>query len=181
LYPPEFREWYGESILSFHREHLADAKRNGESRGRVWRRTILDLLSAAALEWMSVVSRRLAPATTYAPPRLSAEDRMSIIVQEVVQSVRSLRRSVGFSVAAVVTLALGISSTTAIFSVVNSVLLAPLPFPAADRIVVPESMNLSTGQTSYFSYADFMDLARQWGVRAGGGVPRRGHGSDRCG
>ena len=81
---------------------------------------------------------------------------MSIIVQEVVQSVRSLRRSVGFSVAAVVTLALGISSTTAIFSVVNSVLLAPLPFPAADRIVVPESMNLSTGQSSYFSYADFM-------------------------
>jgi len=157
LYPPEFREWYGKSILSFHRERLADAKRNGESRGRAWRRTILDLIRTAALEWMSVVSKQLAPSTTYAPPRLSAEDRMSIIVQEVVQSVRSLRRSVGFSVAAVVTLALGISSTTAIFSVVNSVLLAPLPFPAADRIVVPESMNLSTGQTSFFSYADFMD------------------------
>jgi putative ABC transport system permease protein len=157
LYPPEFRERYGESILSFHREHLADAERNGESRGRAWRRMILDLLSTAALEWMSVVSRRLTPSITYAPPRLSVEDRMSIIVQEILQSVRSLRRSVGFSAAAVVTLALGISSTTAIFSVVHSVLLAPLPFPAADRIVVPESMNLSTGQTSYFSYADFMD------------------------
>lgn len=83
---------------------------------------------------------------------------MSIIVQELVQSVRSLRRSVGFSAAAVMTLSLGISSTTAIFSVVNSVLLAPLPFPDADRIVVPESRTMSTGETgSSIGYADFMD------------------------
>src|SRR4029078_10401882 len=152
LYPPEFRERYGESILSFHREHLADAERNGESRGRAWRRTILDLLSTAALEWMSVLSRRLTPSITYAPPRLSVEDRMSIIVQEILQSVRSLRRSVGFSVAAVITLALGISSKQAIFSVVSSVLLAPLPFPDVDRVVVPQSRAISTGETSMISY-----------------------------
>jgi predicted permease len=82
---------------------------------------------------------------------------MSVIAQELVQSVRSLRRSLGFTAAAVVTLALGISSTTAIFSVVHSVLLTPLPFPDADRVVVPQSRKISTNDTWTITYADFMD------------------------
>ncbi len=158
LYPRGFREQYGESVLSFHRQRLTDAARSGESRRRVWRRAVVDLLVTATLEWTRVISlRRGAPTPYNAVPR-SAEDRMSIIGQELVQSVRSLRRSAGFSLAAIVTLALGISSTTAIFSVVNSVLLSPLPFPEPDRIVVPESRTVSTGETgSSMSYADFMD------------------------
>jgi predicted permease len=49
---------------------------------------------------------------------------------------RALRRSPTFTAAAVTTLALSIGATTAIFSAVNSILLRPLPFPAADRLVV---------------------------------------------
>ncbi|HEY7876635.1 MAG TPA: ABC transporter permease [Gemmatimonadaceae bacterium] len=86
---------------------------------------------------------------------------MSIIMQEMAQAVRSLRRSVAFSGAAVVTLALGIGSTTAIFSVVRSVLLAPLPFPAPNRIVVPESRMTTTGGGWSITYADFMDWRDQ--------------------
>src|SRR5207249_5943693 len=52
---------------------------------------------------------------------------------------------------------LGISSTTAIFSVVHSVLLAPLAFRNADRVVVPQSVSISTGQTWSVAYADFVD------------------------
>ena len=50
---------------------------------------------------------------------------------------RSLRKAPGFALLAVLTLAAGIGSTTAVFSVVDTVLLRPLPFPGSDRLVVP--------------------------------------------
>src|SRR5262245_63953675 len=49
---------------------------------------------------------------------------------------RSLKRTPGFTAAALVTVALGIGATTAIFSLVNTVLLKPVPYPDPDRIAV---------------------------------------------
>jgi predicted permease len=55
--------------------------------------------------------------------------------QDLVYAVRKLRAAPAFTLAAVVTLALGVGANTAIFSVVNSVLLEPLPFPHADHLM----------------------------------------------
>jgi predicted permease len=79
---------------------------------------------------------------------------------------RSLGRSPGFTAVALATLALGIGANTAIFSVVEAVLLRPLPFPAEDRLVVVVQTLPSRGMrglgASYLNYADWQSRARSF-------------------
>ncbi len=74
-------------------------------------------------------------------------------------ALRQLRKSPGFTFVAVLTLALGIGANTAIFSVVNAVLLRPLPYPDPERLVVFNQTSPSMSNV-WVSFPDYLDYRR---------------------
>jgi putative ABC transport system permease protein len=87
---------------------------------------------------------------------------MNTLVQDIRYGIRMLAKNSGFTAAAVLTLALGIGANTAVFSVVNTVLLKPLPYAQPDRLVAVESMWMRGGpRPNLLSYPDFFDFRAQ--------------------
>ncbi|MFP3948613.1 MAG: ABC transporter permease, partial [Longimicrobiales bacterium] len=83
------------------------------------------------------------------------------LLQDMRYAVRSLARKPGFTAVALVILAVGIGGNTAIFSVVRSVVLRPLPFEEPDRLIQVRGRDLETGELGNLSPADFMDFERE--------------------
>ena len=87
---------------------------------------------------------------------------MDTLLQDVRYSIRNLLRQPTFALTAILTLALGIGASTAMFGVVNAVLLRPLPFPEPDRIVAVTNFWLKSGTRGQnVSWQDFGDWKEQ--------------------
>ena len=125
-YPAAFREEYG-------RDLRADFT-------RLWREERTHGKPALARLSLSVLVDTLATA---------AREHLGILRQDLRATRRSLVRTPAFTLGAIVTLALGIGATTAMFSVVHAVLLRPLPFPEADRLVELVETKPREGNAAY--------------------------------
>ena len=116
---------------------------------------------------------------------------MDTLWQDLRYGVRMLRRNPGFAAVAILTLAIGIGANIVIFSVVNGILLKPLPFPDSHRVVTiwetDANRNLTRGTASAAEFLDWRDMNHVFqelsGWRAlyftitGGGEPERVWGS----
>jgi predicted permease len=87
--------------------------------------------------------------------------------QDTSYAVRSLRHNLGFALAVVLSLAVGIGANTAIFTLIDALLLRPLPVPAADELVVigdpgrPNGVSEGSLRTDLFSYPVYQELSRR--------------------
>ena len=79
-------------------------------------------------------------------------------------ALRMLAKSPGFTLIAVLTLALGIAVNTAVFSVINGMLLRPMPVPQPDQITVLAAQREGSADFQGFSYPDYLDLRNQANV-----------------
>ncbi len=123
------RRWYRGASCSLVRAYLWMRIRHGRSRD-------LSLLLEARRQRRR--SRRYGP-TRERTPRLS-------FPQDARFALRTLRRRPGFTLAAMLTIALGIGANTAIFTVLNGVALRPLPFPDSERVVIVSESHPSIGE-----------------------------------
>ena len=159
-FPRRFREEFGGGMLEVMQVDYARAR----ARGRL--RALLFLIGTVVNTLADGLSERIAP--TWIDPRMRAgagrlkQTMLDKWLKDFKHAARSLARAPGFTAIVIATLALAIGANTAIFSIVNRVLLEPLPYPDAGRLVhiggtapgTDQPAELGVPDELYFEYRD---------------------------
>ena len=168
LCPTSLRREYGTAMEETFTRRLEDARAAGPWRyAQVWRRELTALLAL-------IVSERWGKKPSIETNSRRGTMKMTGLWNDARFALRGLLRAPGFTAVTIGTLALGIGATTAIFTVVNGVLLKPLPFEDQDALVhVWNGENYSLYPEQYLAYRDENSVFEELGVFSwGGGSPR---------
>src|SRR6266478_4677357 len=140
LLPAEFRGDFGPEMEQVFIDQREEAAREGGKMGiwRLWWETAKGIFTTA--------------------PR----EHVSMLQQDSTFALRMMRKNLGFTIAAIIVLGLGIGANTAIFSVVNAVLLKPLPYQHGERLLMMRQSTPSSGLMGRnISVPELMDYRRQ--------------------
>ena len=146
LLPPSFRNRFEADLLQLFRDKQRAAAAKGFAATLVfWMRLLIDLAISAAAEHRRQISLR------------ARGTLMQGLRQDIRYATRGMRRRPGLSLVIVITLALGIGANTAIFGLVNTVLLRPVPYHEPDRLVGIREEETLRGQTWPVRPANFFE------------------------
>ena len=146
LYPRDFRDEFGGEMTQLYRDRGRD-----EPWWSLWCSLVVDLV------------------------RTAPSEHLTMLRQDLRHAGRGLRRTPVITATAVLTLALGVGASTAVFSVVHAILLRPLPYPAADRLVELFEANSQAGYMrvsalNYLSWVERSHLLETIGAFNGAGA-----------
>jgi putative ABC transport system permease protein len=140
ILPFDFRSEFGDDMeATFRQQRVATARRQ-DSMGiaRMWWTTITDIV------------------------RMAPREHVSVLAHDTQFALRMMRKNLGYTLAAVLILGLGIGANTSIFSVVNSVLLRPLPYAHGNQLVILRQQATRAGVTDMpFSVSDINDYRQR--------------------
>ena len=149
LSPEVLRRTYGAAMEDMFARRLAEARRQGSRPlAHLWVRELTSLLVLAVTE------RFDAPQRARYQQQLSRPKAgmMDVTTQEIWQAARRLVRTPLFTLTAALTLALSIAANASIFTVVNRVVVNPLPYPQSDRLIALDyglpARNIASGMNS---------------------------------
>ena len=164
IYPAWFRELYERQMMDDFIDlfRTAGSSRSLTARSRCWGIVFRDLAVSVPREHLATRRQFRSPINELHRSRRPRGEMMTSVAHDLRYALRMLRQHPGFSAMVVATLALGIGANIAMFTVVNGVLLSPLPYRDGDRLVMVWNRHVTTGANKVqVSGPDFVDYGER--------------------